>query len=60
MAVPQGKTSKRMKGFRRSHHALKAPKLIHCSNCGSQILPHRVCAQCGHFKGKAVLEVENF
>jgi len=60
MAVPQGRTSKRMKGFRRSHHALKRPPLIRCSNCGSQILPHRVCGQCGHFKGKAVIEVENY
>jgi large subunit ribosomal protein L32 len=60
MAVPQSRTSKRMKGFRRSHHALKRPPLIHCSNCGSQILPHRVCGTCGHFKGKPVIEVENF
>jgi large subunit ribosomal protein L32 len=60
MAVPQVRTSKRMKGFRRSHHALKPPQLIHCSNCGNQILPHRVCAQCGHFKGKEVVAVENF
>jgi large subunit ribosomal protein L32 len=60
MAVPQGRTSKRKRQFRRSHHALKPPTLIHCGNCGSQILPHRVCSQCGHFKGKPVLDVGNF
>jgi large subunit ribosomal protein L32 len=49
-----------MKGFRRSHHALKRPPLVHCKNCGSQILPHRVCGQCGHYKGKEVIQVENY
>jgi large subunit ribosomal protein L32 len=46
--------------MRRSHHALKAPNLITCSNCSALILPHRVCSQCGHFKGKEVIEVEAY
>ena len=60
MAVPQVRTSKRMKGFRRSHHALKVPTLVTCSNCSALIPPHRVCSQCGHFKGKEVVEVESY
>ena len=60
MAVPQERTSRRRRGMRRSHHALKAPSLITCTNCSALILPHRVCPQCGHFKGKEVIEVESY
>ncbi len=60
MAVPQVRTSKRKRNMRRSHHALKAPTLVTCSNCGAYTRPHRVCPQCGHFKGKEVLQVEAF
>jgi large subunit ribosomal protein L32 len=34
--------------------------LITCTNCSALILPHRVCSQCGHYKGKEVLQVENY
>lgn len=60
MAVPQDRTSKRMQGHRRSHHALKAPNLVSCSNCQELIRGHRICPKCGHFKGKEVVAVENF
>ena len=60
MAVPKRRTSKRMRGHRRSHDALTLPTLISCSNCSTLIRPHRVCPHCGHFKGKEVLQVEAF
>lgn len=60
MAVPQVKTSKRKRNMRRSHHALKAPTLITCTNCGALAAPHRVCQSCGHFKGKELVEVEAY
>ena len=60
MAVPQEKTSKRRRNNRRSHHALRAPSLAHCSNCGALHLPHRICPQCGHYKGKEVIEIEAY
>ncbi|MDH4121928.1 MAG: 50S ribosomal protein L32 [Deltaproteobacteria bacterium] len=60
MAVPQDRTSKRKKNTRRSHHALKAPSLVKCGNCQEAILLHRVCPKCGHFKGKEVVQVENY
>jgi large subunit ribosomal protein L32 len=49
-----------MKGFRRSHHALRPPTLVSCSNCQELIRPHRLCPKCGHFKGRQVVEVENY
>ena len=60
MAVPKRRTSKRMKGFRRSHHALHVPTLVSCGNCQELIRPHRLCHKCGHYKGAQVVEVENY
>ncbi|MDH4248558.1 MAG: 50S ribosomal protein L32 [Deltaproteobacteria bacterium] len=60
MAVPQERTSKRKRNMRRSHDALKAPALVGCSNCAALISPHRICPQCGHFKGREVMQVENY
>ncbi len=42
---------------RRSHHALKATNFDVCSNCGAKKLRHRVCAACGQYNGKKVLDL---
>ncbi len=42
---------------RRSHHALKEPRLSKCSNCGGYHLRHRVCPDCGYYRGKLVVDV---
>ena len=60
MAVPKRKTSIRVRNQRRSHHALKAPNMVLCGNCGAFARPHRVCPQCGHFKGSEIKQVEAF
>lgn len=57
MAVPKRRTSKRRKNIRRSHHQLDVRSQIRCSNCGSAVLPHRVCGNCGHYRGKDVLHL---
>jgi large subunit ribosomal protein L32 len=44
--------------MRRAHDHLKSPGLSLCPNCQEPRLPHRVCPRCGHYKGKAVIEVE--
>jgi large subunit ribosomal protein L32 len=33
---------------------------VTCSNCSALIPPHRICPQCGHFKGKEVVAVESY
>ena len=58
MAVPKKKTTKSAKNQRRSHHALKKPILAKCSNCDKAVLPHHVCLNCGHYKGKQVIEIK--
>jgi len=31
---------------------------VQCSNCGDMRLPHTVCPNCGHYKGREVISVE--
>lgn len=42
---------------RRSHHALTAKNPSLCKDCGHPRLPHTVCANCGKYKGKVVINV---
>lgn len=44
-------------GNRRSHHALKATGIMACTKCKKPTLPHKLCANCGTYKGKEVVDV---
>ena len=55
MAVPFRRVSKMKKRMRRSHLALSVPGMITCPSCGELILAHRVCPNCGCYKGKQVI-----
>lgn len=55
MAVPFRRTSKAKKGMRRSHQAINVPGMVVCPNCGELTLSHRVCDNCGFYKGKQVI-----
>jgi large subunit ribosomal protein L32 len=57
MAVPKRKTSKTRKNWRRSHDALTPPGRANCPQCGASRLPHRVCAECGHYRGATRLQI---
>ncbi len=59
MAVPFRKVSKTRKRMRRSHNALEAASTTVCKECGAVIKPHRVCKNCGSYKGKKQLEVKD-
>ncbi|MBU1338041.1 MAG: 50S ribosomal protein L32 [Acidobacteria bacterium] len=56
MANPKRRHSHARKSKRRANDALDVPPLSLCSNCGSPKLPHRVCTECGHYKGRQVAE----
>jgi len=44
-------------GNRRSHHALKEPRLSTCAKCNAQHLRHRMCPDCGSYRGREVVNV---
>lgn len=58
MAVPFRKVSKTRKRMRRTHYNISANGTTKCTNCGAIIRPHRVCTECGYYKGKKVLSKE--
>ncbi len=58
MAVPKKKMSKSRTRMRRAHDALTVPNRSPCPQCGAPRDPHRVCAECGHYRGRQIFEVE--
>ena len=56
--LPKQKQSRTRRDKRRTHDSLKAANTVQCSNCGEMRLPHRVCPNCGFYKGREVIEVE--
>ncbi len=58
-AVPARKVSKTSQRTRRAHSAMDAPTLTKCPRCGAAIKPHRVCPECGYYKGKEVVTKED-
>lgn len=59
MAVPKRKHSQARKNKRRSNvWKLDAPSFSRCTQCGELKLPHRVCGNCGYYKGKEIVKVE--
>lgn len=59
MAVPKRKTSKTRRDKRRTHDALNAnPALVRCENCGAWKERHRVCMECGTYRGRRVFDIQ--
>jgi large subunit ribosomal protein L32 len=56
MPHPKRKVSKSRRDKRRTHDKAVASTLSTCSNCGSPTLYHRVCGECGHYKGQLAIE----
>jgi large subunit ribosomal protein L32 len=46
--LPKRKTSSARRDKRRAHDSLKARNLV----------PHRVCPNCGHYQGREVIEIK--
>lgn len=56
MAVPKRKVSRARRDKRRGQvWKLEAPALSRCTNCGELKAPHRVCGNCGYYKGREVI-----
>ena len=57
MPVPKQRHTSSRRDRGRSHQTLKVLGLTNCSKCGQPILPHRVCKNCGTYKGREVIDV---
>lgn len=59
MAVPKRKTSRSASRSRKSANMrIVAPAQSPCPNCGAARAPHTVCANCGFYRGRQVVEVD--
>ncbi len=58
MAVPKQRTSSAKRDKRRSHDAIGQPARSLCPQCKEPKLPHRVCPNCGSYRGREVIKTE--
>jgi len=58
MPNPKRRHSKTRTAKRRANDFLTTRSPTTCPRCGEPKLPHRVCAECGHYRGREVLDVE--
>lgn len=56
MAHPKRKQSKTRRDKRRTHYKMTVPNVSDCQNCGAPVLWHRVCGECGNYRGKTAVE----
>ncbi len=55
MPNPVKRHSRTRRNMRRAHDALAATEAYSCPQCTSPKLPHRICPQCGFYKGREVI-----
>lgn len=58
MAHPKRKHSKSRTAKRKAGIRKIEISVVRCSNCGAVILPHRVCEECGYYKGQPILTIK--
>lgn len=56
MPNPKHRHSKTRRDMRRAHDFLTPAQLAKCPQCGVLKLPHRVCPDCGYYRGREVAE----
>lgn len=56
MPNPKRRHSAQRRDKRRTHDKATIPTLSTCSNCGAPVLQHRVCGECGYYRGKQAIE----
>ncbi len=59
MAHPKHRISKQRRNKRRTHYKAGEVALATCSNCGQTIRFHRVCPECGYYRGRLAIEKES-
>ncbi|HBG24559.1 MAG TPA: 50S ribosomal protein L32 [Rikenellaceae bacterium] len=59
MAHPKHRISKQRRNKRRTHYKAELPTLGTCSNCSAAVLYHRVCPECGYYRGRLIIQKAN-
>jgi len=55
MPHPKHKISTTRRDKRRTHDKAAIPTITLCSHCGSPVLYHRICPECGYYRGKQAI-----
>jgi len=58
MPNPKRRHSKARGRWRRTHYKIDMPNPSVCPNCKKPKLPHRICANCGYYNGKPVIQIK--
>ncbi|MCF0210292.1 MAG: 50S ribosomal protein L32 [Bacteroidales bacterium] len=58
MPHPKHRFSQTRTAKRRSHDRVESVQLATCPNCGAVVESHRVCPECGYYRGKLAIEPE--
>ena len=58
MAVQKSKTSKQRTNNRYAQWKLETPNLVECPQCHELKAQHKVCAKCGYYDGKQIIDVD--
>lgn len=58
MALPKRRHSKARGKKRRTHWKISKTNLAPCPQCKSPKQAHRVCAVCGYYNGRQVIEIK--
>jgi large subunit ribosomal protein L32 len=58
VALPKRRHSKARGRRRRTHWKLSALNLIPCPQCKQPKMAHRICAVCGYYNGRQVVEIK--
>jgi len=57
MAVPKQRKTKSRRNNRRANIFIKDKEITSCAKCGKPVLAHTVCANCGSYKGREIIDV---
>jgi large subunit ribosomal protein L32 len=54
--LPKKRHSRSRSAKRQSQDVIALKHLVQCTNCGEYHVAHRVCAKCGTYNGRNVIE----
>ncbi len=56
--LPKRKYAKARQGERRAHLGLETPATMNCPQCGTAMLQHHACANCGYYNGREAIAIK--